>query len=74
MAHSPLPPSDLAVNVVGEGEPILLVHGTGADSGRTWAKQQPLASQFQLRMVDRRGYGDSPDRPLEYGFAEEARE
>ncbi|HEX8034422.1 MAG TPA: alpha/beta hydrolase [Ktedonobacterales bacterium] len=72
MAHPTLPPGDLVVHVVGEGEPILLVHGTGSDGDGTWARQQPLAGQFQLRMVDRRGYGDSPDRPPEYGFAEEA--
>ncbi|MGZ3639736.1 MAG: alpha/beta fold hydrolase, partial [Ktedonobacterales bacterium] len=74
MAHPTLPPGDLVVHVVGEGEPILLVHGTGSDGDGTWARQRSLASQFQLRMVDRRGCGDSPDRPPEYGFAEEARE
>jgi pimeloyl-ACP methyl ester carboxylesterase len=50
-----------------------LVHGTGGDSG-AWAAQQPLATHYQLRAVDRRGYGASPARSPSYGFAEESAE
>jgi len=64
---------DLALHVSGEGEPVLLVHGTGGDAN-SWAAQQTLAASYQLRAVDRRGYGGSPARPPDYGFAEESAE
>ena len=66
--------SGLVVHTVGAGEPVLLLHGTGGEGQTSWASQRSLATRFQLRMVDRRGYGDSPDRPPSYGFDEEAAE
>lgn len=50
---------DLYVKVLGEGPPILFVHGSGGSSD-TWVKQLPLATRFKLLMIDRRGYGRSP--------------
>ncbi|MCB1038217.1 MAG: alpha/beta fold hydrolase [Acidimicrobiales bacterium] len=45
-----------------DGEPLLLVHGLGADT-RGWVMQQrSLGSRYRLVMVDNRGVGRS-DRP-----------
>jgi pimeloyl-ACP methyl ester carboxylesterase len=52
--------SELHVTTWGEGEPVLLVHGSFARGGLTWAAQRPLADRYRLLLVDRRGYGDSP--------------
>lgn len=68
------PERTLSVHDVGAGEPILFVHGTGGEGQVSWEAQRPLADRYRLRLVDRRGYGDSPDRPPSYGFAEEAAE
>jgi pimeloyl-ACP methyl ester carboxylesterase len=52
--------TDLALDIVGEGEPVLLVHGSGfRDFG--WADQMPLAGRYRLLLPFRRGYGASPD-------------
>ncbi len=37
-----------------------------------WREQMPLAEYFELRMVARRGYFKSPDRPRDYGFDAES--
>ena len=50
-----------------DGEPLLLIHGLGADS-RGWIMQKrALASRFRLVMVDNRGVGrsDSPPGPYD---------
>ena len=51
--------SGLVVHTIGVGAPVLLLHGTGGEGQTSWARQQDLAARYQLRMVDRRGYGDS---------------
>jgi len=51
--------TDLHVKVLGEGTPVIFVHGSGGSSD-TWVKQSPLATRFKLLMLDRRGYGRSP--------------
>src|SRR5262245_24534051 len=52
---------NLHVRVWGEGEPIVLVHGSNtADPGVIWARQRSLAERYQLLIPDRRGYGASP--------------
>ncbi len=51
------------VNVVGvgDGDPVVLVHGSGPSWGEeTFLEQRPLAEEYKLLFVDRRGYGDSP--------------
>lgn len=51
----------LAVERTGSGNPLLLVHGTGADRTR-WAGVTPRLSQhFTIYSIDRRGHGDSGD-------------
>lgn len=57
------PQTDLHVTIWGEGEPVLLVHGSGAcgdPADDDWAAQRPLTGRFQLRMPARRGYFQSP--------------
>jgi len=47
----------------GEGEPLLLLHGTGG-SRRHWAPVQPkLAAHYELIAVDLPGHGDSDPPP-----------
>jgi pimeloyl-ACP methyl ester carboxylesterase len=44
----------------GAGESVLLVHGSLADGPSSWAHQQPLGERWRLRVVQRRGFGNSP--------------
>lgn len=54
----------LRVRTVGPGAPLILVHGTGADS-TTWAEVGlELAAERQVVAYDRRGYGDSESAPV----------
>jgi pimeloyl-ACP methyl ester carboxylesterase len=53
--------SDLFVETLGDGAPVILVHGSLATSSDEWQAQRPLAEQgFRLLVVDRRGYANSP--------------
>jgi pimeloyl-ACP methyl ester carboxylesterase len=40
---------------------VVLVHGTLSWGTRSYAQQRPLAARFRLQVLDRRGYGRSPD-------------
>lgn len=42
------------------GPVVVLVHGTALPGRISWAPQKPLAERYQLWIVDRRGYGQSP--------------
>lgn len=56
-------PTDLEVRVWGEGNPerIVLLHGANvSDAALTWQEQRPLADQYELFVVSRRGFGGSP--------------
>ncbi|WP_181313018.1 alpha/beta fold hydrolase [Nocardioides campestrisoli] len=56
----------IAFDVVGEGEPMLLVHGTGLSS-QMWRGAgyvEPLSASHRLLLVDLRGHGRS-DKPHE---------
>jgi pimeloyl-ACP methyl ester carboxylesterase len=50
----------LAVDTVGSGPDVLLVHG-GAGPRTTWRGLKPLAEHWTLRYAYRRGYGGSPE-------------
>lgn len=55
--------TDLYVRIWGEGHPerVILLHGSNVpDPEITWQKQRPLAEQYELVVVDRRGFGHSP--------------
>ncbi len=49
----------LNVTVWGEGEPVVLVHGSFGWGEKTWAEQRPLADSYRLLLPDRRGFGAS---------------
>jgi pimeloyl-ACP methyl ester carboxylesterase len=52
--------SGLYVETWGDGDPVVLVHGSLAIGNDEWQAQRPLAEQgFALRVFDRRGYGRS---------------
>ena len=53
-------PAGLNVTVWGNGEPAVFVHGSFGWGEETWHAQRPLADDYELRLVDRRGYGGSP--------------
>jgi pimeloyl-ACP methyl ester carboxylesterase len=52
--------TDLAVDARGEGDTVVLVHGSGVRDW-TWSDQLELAHRFRLVLPYRRGYGDSPE-------------
>jgi pimeloyl-ACP methyl ester carboxylesterase len=56
MRHS----DGLNVTVWGAGDPAVLVHGSFGWGEETWHAQRPLGDDYELRLVDRRGYGASP--------------
>ena len=53
----------LEVERLGEGPPVLFVHGDIVGPGLTWRKQHELASRWSLMIPSRPGFGESP--PLE---------
>ncbi len=61
----------LEVERIGEGPPILFVHGSVVGASLTWRKQRQLAERWELILPNRPGFGGSP--PLERNdFAVEA--
>jgi pimeloyl-ACP methyl ester carboxylesterase len=52
--------TELNLVVWGEGEPVILVHGSMSRGTETFAGQKPLSEKYRLILVDRRGYGGSP--------------
>ena len=58
--------SDLYVETWGDGTPVVLVHGSLATGAEEWEAQRPLADEgYRLLVLDRRGYGRSPEAPGE---------
>jgi pimeloyl-ACP methyl ester carboxylesterase len=53
----------LAVERLGDGPPVLFVHGDIVGPSLTWRKQRELAERWSLIIPSRPGFGDSP--PLE---------
>jgi len=51
--------TDLYTKALGQGTPVVLVHGSGTSSD-VWVQQLSLAARFRLLIPDRRGYGRSP--------------
>jgi pimeloyl-ACP methyl ester carboxylesterase len=52
--------SDLHVESLGDGPPVVLVHGSFGTGAGTFAGQKALAEDHRLMLVDRRGFGQSP--------------
>lgn len=50
----------LHVERLGDGPPVVLVHGAVLGARLTWRKQLPLAERWTLLVVDRLGFGASP--------------
>jgi pimeloyl-ACP methyl ester carboxylesterase len=55
--------TDLYLRIWGAGhaERVVLLHGANVpDPERTWQAQRPLAEEYELIVLDRRGFGHSP--------------
>jgi pimeloyl-ACP methyl ester carboxylesterase len=52
-------PTELNITIWGEGDPALFVHGSFGWGEECWRAQRPLADQYKLLLVDRRGFGAS---------------
>jgi pimeloyl-ACP methyl ester carboxylesterase len=63
---------NLHVTTLGEGEPVVFVHGSFVQGGASWDGQRPLADAYRLLLVDRRGYGASPPAPGGEDFERDA--
>jgi len=56
---------------LGDGPPMVLVHGTGADHTRWTAVREQLARRYRLHLVDRRGRGLSRAEAAGYDIRRE---
>jgi pimeloyl-ACP methyl ester carboxylesterase len=57
--------ADLHIETYGTGEPAVFVHGSGSWGAETFGAQRVLADEFQVILIDRCGYGQSPaDGPI----------
>ena len=64
----------LHVAVSGSGPAAFLVHGSMSFGALAFSEQRPLAGEFELHIVDRRGFGRSPDAAGRVDFEAEAGE
>ncbi len=62
----------LHVEIMGSGTPVMLVHGSFATPAGSFAGQKPLSDAYELRLVERRGYGRSVAGEEELGWAVDA--
>jgi pimeloyl-ACP methyl ester carboxylesterase len=65
MTPTPLTASELDVARVGQGPPVLFIHGSVVGAELTWRHQHPLGEYWTLILPNRPGFGKSP--PLERG-------
>jgi pimeloyl-ACP methyl ester carboxylesterase len=54
--------SQLDVRTIGEGPPIVFVHGSVVGAELTWKRQLPLAERWTLILPNRPGFAGSPPR------------
>jgi pimeloyl-ACP methyl ester carboxylesterase len=52
--------TDLHIVEIGQGEPIVFIHGSFDPAQETFSEQKNLADEYRVILVDRRGYGESP--------------
>jgi pimeloyl-ACP methyl ester carboxylesterase len=64
----------LHVDVIGSGPPAVLLHGSFSFGALAFSQQRPLGEEFELHIVDRRGFGRSPDGDGPVDFETEAPE
>ncbi len=64
----------LYVDVIGSGPPAVLLHGSFSFGALAFSEQRPLAAEFELHIVDRRGFGRSPGGEGPVDFETEAAE
>jgi pimeloyl-ACP methyl ester carboxylesterase len=64
--------SDLHVSVTGSGPPALLVHGSMSFGALAFSEQRPLRAEFELHIVDRRGFGRSAGATAAVDFESDA--
>ncbi|MFM7069524.1 MAG: alpha/beta fold hydrolase [Actinomycetes bacterium] len=57
--------SNVEVLELGSGPDVVMVHGDVSGATATWSEQAPLGDRFRLRMVNRRGFGNSTDTDAE---------
>lgn len=58
---------------LGEGSPLVLIHGDFNDGPSAWSRQiASLPTHHRLLVVDRRGHGASPKEPRPYTIAGDA--
>jgi pimeloyl-ACP methyl ester carboxylesterase len=62
----------IGFETLGDGPPMVLVHGTGADHTRWAGVRDRLAERYRLHLVDRRGRGLSRDEAAAYDIRREA--
>jgi pimeloyl-ACP methyl ester carboxylesterase len=55
--------NELELDAIGNGPPVLFVHGDVVGPASTWRKQRPLAERWRMIIPSRPGFGGSP--PLE---------
>jgi len=51
---------DLDVLQIGQGPPVLLIHGSIVGAELTWRRQRELAERWRLIIPNRPGFGESP--------------
>lgn len=52
--------ADLDVERVGDGPPVLFIHGSVAPADQSWRRQRPLAEHWTLLLANRPGFAGSP--------------
>jgi pimeloyl-ACP methyl ester carboxylesterase len=57
--------TELDVERIGDGPPVLFIHGSVVGAKETWRKQRALSRDWTLILANRPGFGQSP--PLERG-------
>jgi pimeloyl-ACP methyl ester carboxylesterase len=66
--------TSLEVVVWGSGARVVLVHGSVLNGSLTWKEQRPLGERWELEVLNRRGYGNSPPPAVRSDFEEDARD
>jgi pimeloyl-ACP methyl ester carboxylesterase len=66
--------ADLHITVWGDGPRAVLVHGSMSFGELAFSEQRPLGERWRIELVDRRGYGESPERVGRVDFDEDARD